>query len=703
MLFGLVLGASGGGLAWSALGIDRALGAAAAPRVELTATTTFALGGPALVAALVGFAIGARTAPRFGRAVLAGLLVVALAQLAGWRLAALAPFDTNVANAVLGAAALGGLVLAGASVAVVARRVGFAEVGALALTLGYLTFGSLAIGAHGLLARSSVPPEQSYLVLAVLPTAAALVFLTVGASLGFLLFGDGGRVELGFGFELLTALRYLKLRPSRRLVVGAAILPFVAGLLSGSWMVATALAIPVLGILAVAWLGTRAATAPATRERRSPFVGLTLVISVGGVCVGVMALIVVLSVMGGFEEDVKSKLLGAHAHVAITKIGDDFVEYGELEGKLARVDDVDIAASFILAEGMIATDAGLAGTLVKGLDVRNSAALRDLAKNVERGDLDGLARPETIGAKRRLRGAALATSTTATTTGLGRPIELLQPIATFTEPTPARVLPGIVIGREMARTLRVFVGDTVSLVSPASEELGPNGPTPKLRRFRVAAIFFSGMYEFDSKFSYVDLAQAQRFFAMRDRVTGVELRLGDVGATSRVVEDVKRRVGGYPYQVRDWRDMNRELFSALLLEKLAMFIVLSFIVLVASFLIVSTLVMIVLEKAREIAILKSMGASDASIMKIFVIQGLFVGFGGATLGLVLGVSICVAIERLRVSLDPDIFYITQLPVVMDTTEIGAVIGAAVVITYLASIFPALAAARLSPVDGLRED
>ncbi len=229
------------------------------------------------------------------------------------------------------------------------------------------------------------------------------------------------------------------------------------------------------------------------------------------------------------------------------------------------------------------------------------------------------------------------------------------------------------------------------------------GPTPKLRRFRVAGIFYSGMYEYDAKFTYVSMKQAQRFFGMRGKATGVEIKVKDISDTSMIVEQLKRAVGGYPYTVKDWRDMNKELFSALLLEKLAMFIALAMIVMVASFLIVATLVMIVLQRGKEIAILKSLGASDASIMKIFVVQGLIVGVGGAALGVTIGVGVCLLLERYGVSLDEKIFYIERLPVVMDWVEISVIATAAMIISYLATIYPAMTAAQLSPVEGLRDD
>jgi lipoprotein-releasing system permease protein len=445
-----------------------------------------------------------------------------------------------------------------------------------------------------------------------------------------------------------------------------------------------------------------------TPKGRSNFVSLITVISVSGVAIGVLALIVVLSVMSGFEGDLKRKILGAHAHVVLGKKGDDFSEYEEIEKQVKSVRGVESAVPFVLGEGMVSSEANLSGALVKGIDPAREGPGSDLRKNMEKGDLDFLAHPDRIpGAKIHFHTlnstAAGGSSGTPDRTGLR---DFGEPVLSFPgeeSGSAHRILPGVVIGRELARSLRVWTGDTVNVVSPVSEEIGPTGPQPKLRRFRVAGIFYSGMFEFDSKFVYIDLAQAQKFFGMRGKVTGVELRVDDVDHTPRIVEELKRRIGGYPYTVKDWREMNKELFSALLLEKLAMFIILTFIVLVSSFNIISVLIMVVLEKGREIAILKSVGSTQPSTMKIFMMQGLAIGMAGVFAGVLGGLELCLYIDQIGVDLNPDVFYINRLPVEMNGTEIGVIALAAMVITYLAAIYPAMAAAKLSPVEGLRDE
>jgi ABC-type lipoprotein release transport system permease subunit len=669
---------------------------------------------------------------------------------------------------VLDPGAIGVLTTVGVGVAALAvgfglawarRRLAFVEMAIVALVFGYALYLGVATGPPELVAAWSLPIEQILLALSIVPSIAVMALLAVGGSLGFLLFGSGA-LDAGFGYELLVAKRYLQvnLRGTRRgvasfaaallslllalgvgaagygragaagaaggslgvLAVGVSVWPFFRGYPKrGAALLALTLAVGGGAWLALGWWGLAAVGALGTalgsalrgrlpeHRRRPPFVGVVSIISVVGVALGVTALIVVLSVMSGFEEDLKSKILGAHAHVVVEKYGDDFLEYEAVEEKIRAAPRVQSAAAFVLGDAMISTDGGLSGALVKGIDPRSSDAVGELRENLERGRVEYLLEPKKIpGACGR---SFLPPRPPVPVGGSSTSATVAEPLVPGgvalggSAECTGRVLPGIIVGKELARTLRAQVGDAVKLVSPVSDEIGPLGPTPKLRRYRVAGIFYSGMYEYDAKLAYVAMKRAQKFFGMRGKATGVETKIDDIDASGLVVSDLERRLGGRPYRVKDWREMNKELFSALLLEKIAMFVALTMIITVASFLIVATLVMIVLQRGREIAILKSVGASAASVMKIFVIQGVIVGVGGALLGVGAGVGICLLLETVGLRLDERVFYIEQLPVVLDWTEVGIIAASAMVITYLATIYPAMTAAILRPVDGLRED
>jgi lipoprotein-releasing system permease protein len=267
-------------------------------------------------------------------------------------------------------------------------------------------------------------------------------------------------------------------------------------------------------------------------------------------------------------------------------------------------------------------------------------------------------------------------------------------------PPPRPVFPGILLGDELYQhTLRVFVGSDVDIACPMCG-VGPLGPMPKLKPFRVAGHFYTGMYEFDSKLAYVNLADAQKFLGTPGEVTGIEIRTTTPEDARAVADEIARRLGP-GYEVRTWEELNRGLFAALKLEKVAMFVVLTFIALVASFSIISNLIMMVTEKAREVAILKSMGARDGAILRIFFAEGLYIGILGVALGLCLGIGGCLLLSHYGLPLDPDVYYIQKLPVVMRASEIAAVNLAALGLCCLATIYPAMLASRMRPVDGLR--
>jgi lipoprotein-releasing system permease protein len=265
---------------------------------------------------------------------------------------------------------------------------------------------------------------------------------------------------------------------------------------------------------------------------------------------------------------------------------------------------------------------------------------------------------------------------------------------------PKDGIPGIILGKELASSIGAFKGDIINVLSPVGE-IGPLGMLPKIKKFRVAAIFEVGMFEYDLNLVLTDIGPAQEFFGMKEDITGIELRLSDIYKAPVVRERLQEKLG-FPLYVRDWMQMNRNLFSALKLEKFAMFIILILIILVASFNIVSTLIMNVIEKKREIAILKAMGATNKGIMTIFMLQGLFIGLLGTIIGVAGGYLLTYVLNTYQIiKLPADVYYLSHLPVKTKGFDFMVVSLSAIIISFLATIYPAWQAAKLNPVEPLR--
>jgi lipoprotein-releasing system permease protein len=394
--------------------------------------------------------------------------------------------------------------------------------------------------------------------------------------------------------------------------------------------------------------------------------------SVFGVFLGTAAPILALSVMSGFEADLKGKIRGAKADVVVTVPPDDerpFLDWQRARQAILRVPGVSAATPYLEAEVMVRSGASPAGIFLRGIDPASAASVLDLGKTARECSIEDLAHPERVD---------------------------LDPLS----PEDSKGAPTIILGEELyARILRVFPGSLVDVVCPLCK-MGPSGPMPGLKQFRVAGHFYSGMYEFDSKLAYVALAEAQAFLRMPGEVTGIDVRVEDPEASPRAATAIQAVLGS-GYEAQSWEELNKGLFMALRLEKIAMFVVLTFIALVASFSIVSTLIMMATEKAREIAILKAMGAENGAVQRVFVAEGLYIGFIGLFTGVATGVIGCLLIKRYGLPLPSEVYYITQLPVVMRAGEIAVVAASALGLCFLATVYPAYLAARMRPVDGLR--
>jgi len=392
-------------------------------------------------------------------------------------------------------------------------------------------------------------------------------------------------------------------------------------------------------------------------KRENSFVSFIALISIAGVMAGVMALIIVLSVMNGFRNDLLKKILGVNSHITILSYKGPIAKYRQIEEKLKGVKDVIACTPFVYSQVMIKGFNGSSGILLTGIDPSTASKVIDIKRMVKGGSVDLL--------KKRISG-----------------------------------IPTIILGSELSKRIGAFPGDIVTLISPEGR-LTPVGRMPNVKKFFVIGIFESGMYDYDSSMAYVLLKEAQEFLSIGDKVTGIEVKIKDPDTSDRIAKKIQTLLG-YPFVVRDWKQMNKSLFSALKLEKMTMFVILTLIVLVGSLNIVSTLVLMVMEKKKDIAILKAMGASSKSIMKIFMIQGLIIGFVGMLFGLGTGLGICFLLKKYQfISLPADVYYISKLPVQVQVTDIITICICAVVIAFLATIYPAKYASKLSPVEILR--
>lgn len=392
-------------------------------------------------------------------------------------------------------------------------------------------------------------------------------------------------------------------------------------------------------------------------KRKQRFISVITVISILGVMMGVMALIVVLSVMNGFRADLMTRILGVTSHILVLNYGGPFEEYRKVEQDIRQEGGVVAVSPFIYSQVMVNNGGNVSGAVLRGIDPESAGAVIGLKDMIRQGSLSSLA-----------------------------------------EETEGK--PSVIMGSELAKRVGARIGSEVSIISPEGR-LTPLGRMPNAQPFRVTGIFDSGMFEYDATMIYISLNEAQRFLAMGDRVTGMEVRVEDVYQADAVARSLQERLG-YPFWTKDWKVMNRSLFAALKLEKLTMFVILTMIVLVGALNIVSTLVMVVMEKTRDVAILRAMGASARSIMAIFMFQGLLVGVVGTIVGLTCGLGICQLLATYKfISLPSDVYYISTLPVRVEAMDVSVVAGAAVIISFFATLYPSWYASRLNPVESFR--
>ncbi|MBU1710343.1 MAG: lipoprotein-releasing ABC transporter permease subunit [Proteobacteria bacterium] len=391
-------------------------------------------------------------------------------------------------------------------------------------------------------------------------------------------------------------------------------------------------------------------------KQKQQFISLITIISITGVMVGVMALIMVLGVMTGFTEGFRAKILGINSHIVIQKFGNSIDNYEVLKQRIEITPGIIAATPFIYSQTMLTSNSTGTGAVLRGIDPVSAGRVLSIEEYIVEGSLADLAKSSDS-------------------------------------------LPGILLGKDLAHQLRVSVGDRIKLISP-SGPLTPMGVIPKMKAVTITGIFDTGMYEYDSALAYVSIETAQDFLDLDGSVHGLELKINDIYQAYALAIQLEKELG-MSYIAKDWMRMNKNLFSALQLEKTALFIIVALIVLVAAFNIVSTLIMVVMEKNKDIAILKSMGATSGSIMRIFIYEGLIIGCAGTLFGVLGGLLGCKILSYYQFIKLPDVYPLSTLPVKVLPMDVTLISVSAIIITFLATLYPSWQASRIDPAVALR--
>ena len=398
------------------------------------------------------------------------------------------------------------------------------------------------------------------------------------------------------------------------------------------------------------------------KPKNNSFISLLSFISISGIAIGVMALIVVISVMSGFDHALENKVIGIESQIIVLNYKGSINHYNGVMKDISAIKGVKSVSPFIYTDVMISADGASTGSVLRGIDIKTEEKVTNLKKYLIKGSLNGL---------------------------------------------DSKKYNGIVLGKVLAQNLGVSVGDNVLIMSPQGQ-ITPFGVVPKTERFTVCGIINSGMYNYDSTFSFISIKNAQMFLGLPPyTITGIEVKLDKLGLANLYAKKIDKILNKKPsssFYALSWEELNKNLFSAIRLEKLTMFIILSLIVLVAAFNIISTLIMVVMEKRKDIAILKSIGASSRDIMIIFIAQGVIIGLVGTSLGLISGFLIGYLEKTYHIiSLPSSVYYITTLPIRMTPGEFIVIGSSALFLSFIATLYPSYKASKIDPAEGVRHE
>ncbi len=396
-------------------------------------------------------------------------------------------------------------------------------------------------------------------------------------------------------------------------------------------------------------------------KRKEGFISLITFLSVGGVTIGVMALVIVIAVMSGAETDFRKRILGLEPHMLVMNYSGKFDDHSHILDKLETKIKVKEASPILFAQAMIRSSHSFSGVMVRGIDPEKGFSL---IKGFDPEKLKNLLNKSNN--KKEL---------------------------------PGIILPGIILGKELANSVGVIQGDKIILMTP-NGFISPVGHIPAMKRFIVKDTFDSGMYEYDNALAYVHINEAQHLVGAKNKISAIGIWIDDLFEVKNVKESLSK-ILNYPFYIRDWMDINQSLFSALKLEKTAMFIILTLIILVAAFNIASALIMMVMEKTRDIAVLKAMGATNKTIRTVFIFKGMIIGLIGTFTGTILGVVGCFFLKKYDFIQLPDAYPFSTLPVQLEFFDVFTIALSAIIICFFSTLYPSYKASRMDPVEALR--